>query len=59
MCTDDASAIQRSESIAPGVNIIDPATATLRGAPVSGVQSVDLILEKKLSELKGHSDRLR
>jgi hypothetical protein len=57
LITNDASVIQRFQSIAP--IIVDPATATLLGAPVGGEQSVDLILEKKLSELKHLSDRLR
>jgi hypothetical protein len=59
LITNDASVIQRFQSIAPTVIIVDPATATLLGAPVGGEQSVDLILEKKLSELKRLSDRLR
>ena len=59
LITNDASVIQRFQSIAPGVIIVEPATAILLGAPVGGEQSVDLILEKKLSELKRLSDRLR
>jgi hypothetical protein len=42
--TNDASIIQRFQSITPGVIIVDPATATLLGAPVDGEQSVDLML---------------
>ena len=59
LLTNDASAIQRFQSIAPTVIIVDLATVTLLGAPVGGEQSVDLILDKKLSELKRLSDRLR
>jgi hypothetical protein len=58
LITNDASVIQRFHSIAPGVIIVDPATATVLGASVGGEQSVDLILEEKLSELKHLCDRL-
>jgi hypothetical protein len=58
LITNDASVIQRFQSIAPGVNIVDPAVAILLGAPVGGEQSVDLILEKKLDDLKRLSNRL-
>jgi hypothetical protein len=46
LITNGTSVIQRFQSIAPGVIIVDPATATLLGAPVREEQSVDLILEK-------------
>jgi hypothetical protein len=59
LITNDASVIQRFQSIAPGVNIVDPAVAILLGAPVGGEQSVDLILEKKLNDLKRLSNRLK
>jgi hypothetical protein len=56
LIANDASVIQRFQSIAPGVIIVDPATAALLGAPVGGEQSVGLILEKKLLELKRLSE---
>jgi hypothetical protein len=56
LITNYASVIQRFQSIAPGVIIVDPATATLLAAPVGGEQSVDLILKEKLSELERLSD---
>jgi len=43
----------------PHVNVVDPETAILLGAPIGGEQSVDLVLENKLQELKRLSERLK
>jgi hypothetical protein len=59
LITKDACAIQRFQSIAPDVIIVEPSTAILLGAPVGGEQSIDLVLENKLTELKRLSDRLK
>jgi hypothetical protein len=59
LITNDASVIQHFQSVASGVIIVDPASAILLGTSVGGQQSDDLMLEKKWSELKRLSDRLR
>ena len=59
LIANDDSVIRRFQTVAPDIIIVDPATAVLLGAPVGGQQSVDLVLENKLGELKRLSDRLK
>jgi len=57
LLTNDVSAIERFRSFAPGVTAMDPAMATLLGAPVSEEQTVDFVLGKKLTELDRASEQ--
>ena len=59
LIANDDSVIRRFQTVAPDIIIVDPATAVLLGAPVGGQQSIDLVLENKLGELKRLSDRLK
>jgi len=59
LITADQQAIQQFKSIAPDIVIVDPAAAVLLGAPVGSQQSVDLVLENKLTELQRLSHRLK
>jgi len=56
--TADQSVIHKFQSIAPENAIVDPNAAVLLGAPVGGQQSVDQLLEKKLTGLQRLSNRL-
>jgi len=57
--TADQSVIHTFQSIVPEIAIVDPNAAVLLGAPVAGQQSVDQLLEKKLTELQRRSHRLK
>jgi len=59
LITADLSVVQRFQSIAPDIIIVHPDAAVLLGAPVGGQQSVDLVLEKNLSELQRLSHHLK
>ena len=58
LITGDDDVIQQSQSVTPDVIVVDPNTADLLCAPVGTEQSVDCVLEKKLSELMRLGDRL-
>jgi hypothetical protein len=59
LITADQSVIHKFLSIAPDIAIVDPDAAVLLGAPVGGQQSIDQMLEKKLTELQRLSHRLK
>lgn len=59
LITTDQSVIHKFLSIAPDIVVVDPDAAVLLGAPVGGQQSVDQLLEKKLTELQRLSHRLK
>jgi len=59
LITANQSVIHKFLSITPEIAIFDPDAAVLLGAPVGGQQSVDQLLEKKLTALQRLSHRLK
>jgi hydroxymethylpyrimidine/phosphomethylpyrimidine kinase len=51
LIANDDSVIQRFQTVAPDIIIVDPATAVLPTTPVGEQQSVDLVLENMLWKL--------
>ena len=45
--------------IAPGITHVHPSSAQLLGAPIGDNQSIDIVLSKKLEDLKRFKDRLQ
>jgi len=57
--TADQSVIHKFQSIVPEISIVDSNAAVLLSAAVGGQQSVDQLLEKKLTELQRLSHCLK